>query len=88
MSDSPQNKEKNDHLSNKVDSFLSIEKNVISWFPESKFSMTCMVFFLFVGFYGVFMVSLTWLLYWFVALLFSPKIIKNIFHFFIRKKSN
>jgi hypothetical protein len=52
----------------------SAEKN-ISWLPDNKVSLMSFLFLFFVGFYGIFMVSISWILYWFFALFFSPKVI-------------
>ena len=49
-----------------------------NWFPEGKFQLISMLFLFFVGFYGIFMVSWTWVLYFVFALFFSPKWIQVI----------
>ncbi len=86
MSDSKQTNQTADELSKANGPAFTNEKKIHPWLPEEKFSSICMLFFLFVGFYGIFMVNRNWILSWFVALLFSPKIIKNILDFLLRKK--
>ncbi len=49
----------------------------INWLPDRKFQLICMLFLFFVGFYGIFMVSWTWMLYFVFALFFSPKLIQS-----------
>ena len=55
----------------------SAEKN-ISWLPVNKVSLMSFLFLFFVGLYGIFMVSISWILYWVFALFFSPRVIHTV----------
>jgi hypothetical protein len=57
----------------------------VSWLPENKVSLMSFLFLFFVGFYGIFMVSISWILYWVFALCFSPKITNGVLAFFSKK---
>jgi hypothetical protein len=88
MSDSNKSNQKNSHLISDSDLFFRNEKQVDPWFPQKNLSLTGMLFFFFMGLYGVFMVNLTWLLFWIGTIFLSPKITKKMYAFFLRVKRN
>ena len=78
--DKDKDKDKEDKalLSMAIKSENSTKSPSMNWLPDKKFQLFCMLFFFFVGFYGIFMVSWTWLLYFIFSLFFSPKVIQSV----------
>jgi hypothetical protein len=62
-----------------------VEKK-ISWLPDNKVSLMSFLFLFFVGFYGIFMVSISWILYWVFALFFSPKVIHSVLNIISKRQ--